>query len=276
MRKSFFVKKSEIPFSFFRNVIAYFLKGCEKMKLTVLGCLGAYPYKGEGTTSYLLESDGFQLLIDAGSTTLVELEKHLDPLALDAVILSHYHFDHIADLGVLQYYWQLSPGEKKQPLLPIYGHGQDEIHFKALTMPNVSQGFDYLKEQQLDLGPFTVTFLQTVHPVTCYAMRFVEKKTDKVFVFTGDSGYLETLNEFALSADLLLADTYLFEGHEYHHAHLTSKEAGQLAKVANVQHLVLTHLPQIGDLDLLAQQAQQAAEEDVTVTVAKVRHTYTI
>ena len=35
------------------------------MKLTVLGCLGAYPYKGEGTSSYLLESEGFHLLIDA-------------------------------------------------------------------------------------------------------------------------------------------------------------------------------------------------------------------
>ena len=49
------------------------------MKLTVLGCLGAYPYKGEGTSSYLLESEGFHLLIDAGSTTLVRLENYLDP-----------------------------------------------------------------------------------------------------------------------------------------------------------------------------------------------------
>ncbi len=49
--------------------------GCPHMKLTVLGCLGAYPYKGEGTSSYLLESEGFHLLIDAGSTTLVRLEK---------------------------------------------------------------------------------------------------------------------------------------------------------------------------------------------------------
>lgn len=79
------------------------------MKLTVLGCLGAYPYKGEGTSSYLLESEGFHLLIDAGSTTLVRLENYLDPLKLDAVILSHYHHDHIADLGVLQYYRQLYP-----------------------------------------------------------------------------------------------------------------------------------------------------------------------
>ena len=72
------------------------------MKITVLGCLGAYPYNGEGTTGYLVESEGFHLLLDAGSTTLVQLEKILDPLDLDAVFLTHYHHDHFADLGVLK------------------------------------------------------------------------------------------------------------------------------------------------------------------------------
>lgn len=92
------------------------------MKLTVLGCLGAYPYKNQGTTGYLLQSDGFNLLIDAGSATLIKLQEHLDPLDLDAVILSHYHHDHIADLGVLQYYWQLHPKRNPETLLSIYGH----------------------------------------------------------------------------------------------------------------------------------------------------------
>ena len=44
------------------------------MKLTVLGCLGAYPYKNQGTTGYLLQSDEFNLLIDAGSATLIKLQ----------------------------------------------------------------------------------------------------------------------------------------------------------------------------------------------------------
>ena len=58
------------------------------MKITTLGCLGAYPYKGQGTTSFLIEAQGFHLLLDAGSTTLVQLEKVLDPLALDAVMIT--------------------------------------------------------------------------------------------------------------------------------------------------------------------------------------------
>lgn len=225
------------------------------MKVTILGCLGAYPYEGQGTTSYLLESEGFHLLLDAGSSTLVELEKELDPLALDAVILTHYHHDHIADLGVLQYYWQLYPTQTPKPILPIYGHTEDDVHFNELTMEGVTEGRPYFEAEELKIGPFLVTFMKTIHPVPCYAMRFVEEKTGAVFVFTGDSGYLESFNEFAKDADLFLADTYLFDGNEHHKAHFTAGEAGRFAKHAAVKKLVLTHLPQHGDLEELRQQA---------------------
>ncbi|MGC6769490.1 MBL fold metallo-hydrolase [Enterococcus sp. LJL51] len=238
------------------------------MKITVLGCLGAYPYEGQGTSSYLLESDGFHLLLDAGSTTLVNLEQHLDPLTLDGVILSHYHHDHIADLGVLQYYRQLYPSLTPVPVLPIYGHTEDAVHFSALDLDGVSQGIPYFEAEELKVGPFRITFMKTIHPVPCYAMRFVEEKTGKVLVYTGDSGYLESFVAFADKADVFLADTYLFEGNERHHAHFTSKEAGELAKAADVKKLVLTHLPQHGSLDMLREQAEQAADYQMPVTVA--------
>ena len=246
------------------------------MKITTLGCLGAYPYQGQGTTSFLLQSDGFNLLLDAGSGSLLQLEKVLDPLALDAVILSHYHHDHIADLGVLQYYWQLYPKTTERRLLPIYGHNEDLVHFESLTLANVSQGFNYLAEESLEIGPFSITFMKTIHPVVCYAMRIVEKSTGKVFVFTGDSGYLEKFVEFTQDADLFLADTYLFAGNEQHFAHFTSKEAGEIARAASVKHLVLTHLPQFGDLKQLKQEAQQAAGEEINVSLAEVGKVFTL
>lgn len=246
------------------------------MKLTVLGCLGAYPYKNQGTTSYLLQSEDFHLLIDAGSATLVKLEEHLDPLALDAVILSHYHHDHIADLGVLQYYWQLHPEKEPGSVLPIYGHTKDSCHFNELTMPNVSEGHGYFEAEELKIGPFLITFMETIHPVVCYAMRIVEESTGKVFVFTGDSGYLESFTEFAKNADLFLADTYLFAGNERHKAHFTSKEAGELAKKAQVKKLVLTHLPQFGDLAQLKQEAQVAAGTAIKVELAEVDKVFDI
>ncbi|MBA1394328.1 MBL fold metallo-hydrolase, partial [Lactobacillus sp. XV13L] len=91
------------------------------MKLTVLGYYGGYSYRGQGTSGYLLQDQGFNLLLDCGSGVLNSLESVLDPLQLDAVLLTHYHHDHTADLGVLQYYWQLKSGSKKHLELPIYG-----------------------------------------------------------------------------------------------------------------------------------------------------------
>lgn len=73
------------------------------MKLTVIGCYGGFPAAGEATSGYLFESNGFRLLVDCGSGVLSKLQQYIDIEELDAVLLSHYHHDHIADIGPLQY-----------------------------------------------------------------------------------------------------------------------------------------------------------------------------
>ncbi|MEY8435278.1 MBL fold metallo-hydrolase [Streptococcus hyointestinalis] len=216
------------------------------MKLTTIGCWGGYPYKDAGTTSYLITADnGFQLLMDVGSRAVNELEKEISPLDVDAVIISHYHPDHIADLGVLFHYRQLYPKHLWSPkVLPVYGHDEDSYEFSKLTLPDVAKGIAYHTAGVEQIGPFDITFIKTVHPVVCYAMRIVERETGQTLVFTGDTGYFDKLAPFTKGADLFLADVYLFEGNENHPAHLTSKEAGEIASKAKVKKLVLTHVPQ--------------------------------
>lgn len=121
------------------------------MKITILGYYGGYPSKNTGTTGYLVQTKDTNLLLDAGSATLLELEKHLDPLDLDAVLLTHYHHDHTADLGVLQYRWQLNE-KKKVATLPIYGHTEDPLNFGALTWPNASKGISYQVNDVIKVG----------------------------------------------------------------------------------------------------------------------------
>ena len=239
------------------------------MKLTALGTWGGYPYQDAGTTSFLLTSEsGFNLLIDAGSRAVTELEHELSPLELDAVIISHYHQDHIADLGVLKQYRQLWPKDDwDQMVLKIYGHDEDKENFSSLPLEGVASGHAYNTSGIEKIGPFDISFIKTVHPVTCYAMRIVERKTNQVLVFTGDTGYFSELIDFTKDADMFLADVYLFTGQEGHFAHLTSLEAGEIARQANVQMLVLTHLPQHAPahieeehhLEILRDEAQDAA-----------------
>ncbi|MBM7635499.1 MBL fold metallo-hydrolase [Streptococcus saliviloxodontae] len=237
------------------------------MKLTTLGCWGAYPYKDGGTTSYLLTGhDGFQLLIDCGSRAVNELEKEISPLDLDAVLISHYHPDHVADLGVLRHYFQLYPKHLWEPKeLPTYGHDEDSYEFAKLTLPGVSKGIAYDVNGIETIGPFEISFIKTVHPVVCYAFRIVEPATGQIFVFTGDTGYFDGLADFAAGADLFLADVYLYEGNENHIAHLTTKEAGEIAAQAGVKKLVLTHMPPVPPagidpdrhLDILREQTEK-------------------
>jgi ribonuclease BN (tRNA processing enzyme) len=234
------------------------------MKVRVIGFYGGYPTSDGGTTSYLLESDNYHLLLDVGSGSLIELQKHFDPLALDAVLLTHYHPDHIADLGVLQHVRLLKTDKngKKAPVLPVYGHDEDEQAFKKTTMEDVTKGISYNHEESVDIGPFTVTYMKTKHPVPTYAFRIVERSTGKVLVFTADSGYLEEFIPFSKEADLLITDTNLFKGQEGHPAHMTSKECGEIAEKAGVKKLMLSHLPQVGDYD----QLKKEAEAEVTKT----------
>lgn len=229
------------------------------MKLTALGVWGGYPTRDAGTTSYLLQSDsGFNLLIDCGSRAVTELEHELSPNALDAVILSHYHEDHIADLGALRQYRQLQP--VRPAILPIYGHAGNEYEFAKLNLDEVSEAHAYDIKNGTTIGPFDLTFLETVHPVLNYAMRIVERETGRVLVFTGDTGYFEGLAGFAANADILLADVYFFKDKRKMPNHLSSLEAGEIAKLAGVKKLILTHLPQQGDLEVLRQEAAEAAE----------------
>ncbi|WP_307983934.1 MBL fold metallo-hydrolase [uncultured Lactococcus sp.] len=244
------------------------------MKLTALGVWGGYPTRDAGTTSYLLQSEeGFNLLLDAGSRVVTELEHELSPNDLDAIILSHYHEDHIADLGALRQYRQLQT--VKPEVLPIYGHQENEYEFSKLSLENVSEGIAYDVENGTSVGPFDIQFLKTVHPVICYAMRIVERATGQGLVYTGDTGYFAELVDFSKDADILLADVYFFKDKAKMPNHLSSVEAGKIAAQANVKKLILTHLPQVGDLQVLREEAQEAAG-NIPVDLAQPHMKWTV
>ncbi|EKK20337.1 Metal-dependent hydrolase of the beta-lactamase superfamily I [Fructilactobacillus florum 8D] len=235
------------------------------MRVTILGFYGGYPFAGIGTSSYLIETGTYRLLLDCGSGALLELEKHCDPLQLDAVLLSHYHADHIADLGVLQYYWQLHDRRPRRSILPIYGHQLDQAHFQELTWPHATQRQAYLPTQVNELGPFELSFLRTVHPVPAFAIRIVERATGHALMYTADSAFFPGLTKLAQRADLVIADTNFAANDQRKHWHLTSVEAGRLARQAHVSRLLLSHLPQTIPPEQLRQEAQAEAGTNVTV-----------
>lgn len=226
------------------------------MKCTVIGFWGGYPAEGGATSSYLFEKDNFSLLIDVGSGALSSIQKYMHVMDIDAVVLSHYHQDHIADIGVLQYAWLVHSylrEEKKN--LPIYGHNEDIAKFESLTH-ECTEGIAYDPESKLKVGPFTISFFKTNHPAPCYGMRITDG--EDVIVYTADTTYKKEWADFARDADLLITDCNFYEDQDGSAAgHMNSKEGATIASQANVGELLLSHLPQYGDTSDLVLEAKK-------------------
>lgn len=226
------------------------------MKVKVIGFWGGYPARDAASSLYILEKDNFILALDMGSGALVKLQKYINVTEIDTVLLSHYHADHIADIGVLQHallIQSLITGDQK--VLPIYGHTEDETEFLKLNH-DYTEAKRYDPNNTLKIGPFFIRFLKTNHSVPCYGMRITDGK--KTIVYTADSAYQDEWIKFSRNADLLLADCNFYADQDGSIAgHMTSKEVGIIAECAKVKEVILTHLPHYGNHEQLVEEAQK-------------------
>ncbi|AZB42257.1 MBL fold metallo-hydrolase [Bacillus sp. FJAT-42376] len=226
------------------------------MKVTVIGQWGGYPGPGEASSGYLLEKNGYSLLLDCGSAVLSQLQLYTELKALDAVLISHYHHDHVADIGPLQY-GRLVSGflDKDVPVLPIYGHNGDQDGFDRLTYKHVTEGRVYDPDQPLQIGPFQVRFLQTDHPAECYAFRITDGES--VIVYTADSSFKEEFIPFSEGADLLISECNFYAEQDGKSAgHMNCHDAAVIARDADVKQCLLSHLPHFGNHQDLLNEAK--------------------
>src|SRR6202042_2781197 len=109
------------------------------MRLTVVGCSGSFPGPESAASSYLLEADGFRLVIDMGNGSLGGLQRYAPLFGVDAVALSHLHADHCVDLysySVARTYAPAGP----QPAIPVYGPAGTRERISLLHGPDGDGG----------------------------------------------------------------------------------------------------------------------------------------
>ncbi len=68
------------------------------VRITVIGCSGSFPGPDGPASCYLLEAEGFRLLLDLGSGAVGALQRHAPLDGIDAVCVSHHHPDHCLDI----------------------------------------------------------------------------------------------------------------------------------------------------------------------------------
>ena len=55
------------------------------MRVTVIGCSGSFPGPDSPSSCYLLEAEGFRLVIDLGNGALGVLQRHAPLFGIDAI-----------------------------------------------------------------------------------------------------------------------------------------------------------------------------------------------
>jgi ribonuclease BN (tRNA processing enzyme) len=246
------------------------------VRLTVLGACGVWPDAGQACSGYLVEHDGFRLLLDVGYATVPRLLQRASADSVDAVFVSHGHPDHCADLNPLLRARSLR--DDPAPPLPIYALPGALDAVLALDRPGMLDSAYRLHEfaagDELSIGPFRAETRLLPHFLANAGIRLTAD--GRVLAYTGDTGPSPEVVALARGADLLLAEaTYVDHVPEDSWRHLSSaRQAGLQAAEAGVGHLVLTHLQPGTDREAARAAAADGYGGTIGVATADLVHDF--
>lgn len=236
------------------------------MRLTVLGCSGTFPSADSGCSAYLVEHDGFRLLLDAGNGSIGALQRHAGLFDLDAVLLSHLHADHCVDLVAYSYARRYHPDPP--PRLVVHGpRGTADRLCQVFDKPppdGLHDVYDFRTTGPgaMSVGPFELTLTPTAHPIECYAITV--SAGGRTLTYSADTGPCDDVAAAAKGSDLFLCEaTWLDDSPRAPNLHMTAREAGEHAARAGVGRLALIHTTAYLDQDAFVAQAAEAFDGPV-------------
>jgi ribonuclease BN (tRNA processing enzyme) len=244
------------------------------LDVTVLGCNGTYAAPGGACTGYLVRGAGQSVLLDCGPGTLANLQRYLDPRALDAIVITHCHPDHWVELPVLRNVlkWVLRRDEP----LAVFTTSKTWQMATAVSDDSMLDTFvpTIVKDgSDAQIGAQRWRFSRTDHPVETLAVRV--DAGGRSFAFSSDTGPAWSLASLSDGdgIDLALVEsTFVDATYPGEVQHLTARLAGLTARAAGVRRLVLTHLMPGEDPE--AHLAEARASFGGSVSVADIDERY--
>nr|MBR4279901.1 MBL fold metallo-hydrolase [Clostridia bacterium] len=222
------------------------------MRLTILGMNGPFPAPGGATSGYFLAAGENYIALDLGSGCLSRLTALTPPEELTALLLTHWHYDHCADVLPLIYRLEACA---KRPLHTYAPVDESSLVRKAVQGCSKIVLHDVAPGESFPVGDVQVTAFAARHPAPAVMYRI--EAADKSFCYTGDTNTVEGLVDFAGGADFLLADG-LFTDNAWSEGkpHLSASHVARLARDADVRRFVITHLNPAIDLETLLREAR--------------------
>jgi ribonuclease BN (tRNA processing enzyme) len=260
--------------------------------LITLGTASPVPRRGRAQSSNLLSVNGTHYVIDAGDGVARRIaQAGIEIREIGPIFITHHHDDHTAGLGTL-----MSVAWDRQRMKPIHVYGpprKEELvraavqYFTISAEIRIADGGRTVPIAQVffghDVGTGTVYEDANIKVIAVenshfafhegpaagkhksYSYRF--ETSDRVIVFTGDTGHCDAVTELAKGADLLVTETCSCEDRKQAmihdgrwqamspaeqagsmrqatQGHMTLNAIGKMAARANVKTVVLSHLTQ--------------------------------
>ncbi len=243
------------------------------MKVTVLGCSGSVPGPDSPASGYLIEADGYRLILDLGHGAFGAMQRYAKPADIDAIVISHLHADHCIDLTAfvvsLRYGgdgYRIGGPDGRIPVVGVPGtRDRIEAAYDPLARKlSLHEIFTFATPNAGELGPFRMSYAPTCHPTPTNAVRI--EYDDRALVYSADTGPCEALIGLADGADLLLCEASVGRDEEQiADLHMTGRQAGEHADRAGVDRLIVTHVPPWNSPQLAADDAADAFHGPVEI-----------
>ncbi|MFN8572292.1 MAG: MBL fold metallo-hydrolase [Gemmatimonadaceae bacterium] len=213
-----------------------------------------------------VELDDVRLLIDCGSAAVFRMAGlGLPWSAITHVALTHFHADHTSDLATLLFAWrwgQLPPRAEPATILGPAGtlelvqrHGAALGASMMEAVPDLKV-LEVIPGHPVALGP-TCTLEARKVPHTNESVAYSLTSGTARLVVSGDTAFDADFAAWAGGCDVLLCECSLPDALA-HATHLTPRQCGAIAAIAQPRLLALTHFyPPVEQEDIAAQVREQ-------------------
>ena len=222
------------------------------MRLTVIGCSGSYPGPDSPASCYLLEADHdgrtWRVLVDLGSGALGALHQYVDPLAIDAVFLSHLHADHCLDLCGYYVLRKYHP-DGHQPRIPVCGpvDTADRMAraYDLADDPGMNEEFDFREYDGVESSSGRSGSSRSRSSTRCRRTRLRIEADGATVGYSGDTGPCAGLDAVATEVRPAARRGVVRVARREPDRSCTSpaRSAARPPPTAGSKRLVLTHVP---------------------------------
>ncbi len=201
------------------------------------------------TGGFRINSKSANIHVDPGPGALIHtLRLGLKPESLDAIVVTHYHVDHVTDANVLVEAMAKSTLKKGGILIGSKNTlvGDDEgdrgvtLYHQRLVGEKYVATWGEKKTFRTKKGEFTVEIIMTKHDEkSCFGFKLM---IDGMTIgYTSDTEYYEGISEAYKGCDYLILNCLKPEPDQYR-GHLTAEDVIKILTVARPRQAILSHM----------------------------------